>query len=108
MYCYTVFNISIIILTSEFIYVQKPLSISQLKRNPFKKTPTSSGNVVSSTFKHLTETAIGFDSQETQDIDFDSVSAIAQDTEKENLNTENNTPKASVRLFFFNFQTKNI
>lgn len=46
--------------------IQKPLSISQLKRNPFKKTPTSSGKGVASAFKHLTDNALGFDSQESK------------------------------------------
>lgn len=72
-----------------------------MKRNPFKKTPTSGGKMVSSAFKHLTDTAIGFDSQETQDIDFEITSASAPDSEKEkeNLNTENNTPKATVNVY---------
>lgn len=74
-----------------------------MKRNPFKKTPTSSGKPVTSVFKHLTDTAIGFDSQETQetqDLDFEIVSASTQDIEKENLCTEVNTPKtATVSCF---------
>lgn len=80
------------------IRLQKPLSLSQIKRNPFKKTPTSSGKAVASTFKHLTDTAIGFDSQETQDIDFDSVPTRTLDVEKENQITANNTPKLNVSI----------
>lgn len=68
-----------------------------MKRNPFKKTPTSSGKSVPSAFKHLTETAIGFDSQETQDLDFDAVPSSEPDTEKENQ--YRNSPKPTVRIF---------
>lgn len=89
-----------------FMYFQqKPMSISQLKRNPFKKTPQSSGKVVSNQFKHLTESALGFDSQETQDIDFDNLPLSTNSTAtngqvngKENSSTENNSPKPAVNI----------
>lgn len=58
-------------------------------------------------FKHLTDTAIGFDSQETQDLDFESVSTSMVDIGKENQTTLNSTPKTHVsfHLFiFFKFQ----
>lgn len=80
--------------------VPKPLSISQLKRNPFKKTPTSSGKPANSAFKHLTATAIGFDSQETPDMDFDSLPMDTNDIEKEkeNVNNESNSPRPTVSI----------
>lgn len=53
---------------------------------------------MSNSFKHLTDTAIGFDSQETQDLVFDSPSTSAQDIEKENQNTENNTTQVAVSI----------
>lgn len=87
---------------------QRPLSISQLKRNPFKKTPTSGGTAVNSAFKHLTDTVIGFDSQETQDMDVELMPSTSHEremeTEKENQNTENHnndncSPKTMVVQF---------
>lgn len=44
---------------------QKPLSISQIKRNPFKTTPGGGKKLVCNPLKHLTDSAVGFDSQET-------------------------------------------
>lgn len=99
-----------------FICKQKPLSISQLKRNPFKKTPTSNGKAGNNAFKHLTDTAIGFDTHETPDMEFDDdLPSNTHDTEKENLNTDNSSPKVAVSNFFvsifslkkiFNMQNK--
>lgn len=44
-------------------FPQKPLSISQLSRNPFKKGSVKIKEVSNNNFKHLTEQAMGFDSQ---------------------------------------------
>lgn len=93
------------------ILKQRPLSISQLKRNPFKKTPTSGGAAVTNAFRHLTDTVIGFDSQETPDMDVDLVPSFSKafETVKENQNTENHTnenssPKIMVSLTFFHIK----
>lgn len=83
-----------------FYVLQKPLSMS---RNPFKKTPTSSGKVMRNTFKHLTDTAIGFDSQATQDLEFEPVFASTEDIEKENQNHRNNTQTLDVSFHFLRF-----
>lgn len=71
-----------------------------MKRNPFKKTPQSSNKSVSNEFKHLTESAMGFDSQETPDIEFDMVDEhsshpTAETNGKENSISGNNAPKVS-------------
>lgn len=59
----------------------------------------------SSAFRHLTDTVIGFDSQDTPDMDVDLMPSTSNEreteTEKENQNTENhsmndNSPKIMV------------
>lgn len=53
---------------------------------------------MNSAFKHLTDTAIGFDDQETPDMDFDSLPAEPNDIEKENLNNDNSSPMPAVNV----------
>lgn len=48
-----------------FVNPQKPLSISQTKRNPFKKSSDSGKKSITNPLKHLTDSALGFDSEET-------------------------------------------
>lgn len=74
-----------------------------MKRNPFKKTPQSGEKSIKNAFKHLTERALGFDSDEASNADADAASsskdtADAGDSSngKENLNTENTAAKTAV------------
>lgn len=75
-----------------------------MKRNPFKKTPVSGGKAPTNAFKHLTDRALGFDSQETQDMAIGDTSIDTQNNievvtnGKSGLNKENHSAKISVNM----------
>lgn len=83
--------------------LQKPLSISQLKRNPFKKTPQSANKIVKNPLKHLTDSAIGFDSQDSLCTDNDSYnnSENSEVIQTESLPSENINPNQMVGTILF-------
>lgn len=72
---------------------QKPLSVSQLKRNPFKKTPQSAGKVANNPLRHLTENALGFDAVENGD-ESAAVSGVSREKENTSVANGSSTPKS--------------
>lgn len=88
---------------------QKPLSISQIKRNPFKKTSDSGKKSISNPLKHLTDSALGYDSQEPDsqviaDSQLDNVAVSMND--KENSNDKTNPSVCTFKFFVFSFESK--
>lgn len=74
------------------------MSVSQLKRNPFKKTPQSANKNASNPLKHLTQSALGFD---TNDDIANDHSVDSQTNEKENTSVSNgsSTPTSTKPTF---------
>lgn len=66
--------------------MQRPLSVSQLKRNPFKKTPQSAAKQINNPLKHLTDNVAGYDSQDGIAL------SESNDSEKSTPTPTNGTP----------------
>lgn len=84
-----------------FFLLQRPLSISQLKRNPFKKTPQSGIKAANNPLKHLTDNILGFDSQDQNEED-------SQLTTENIFNTENIQPSPVVCLFIIIYSSHSL
>lgn len=80
------------------------MSVSQLKRNPFKKTPQTAQKQTYNPLKHLTDNVAGFDSQDSladTPTDSENIADTTPSTTASHPNSENSNPYQNVAYVIF-------